>query len=102
MTEEMTTPTRRRNLTGAALRTLLPLALVCVGIGYVLDISNIAPWEVWGEVGEWVGDMWFALFGTIPSIGEAFLKVGQWLLMGAVVGVPVWFVFFLSRRMLKR
>lgn len=84
------------------LRTALPLFLISLAIGYVLDVSNLSPLQVWAGVGDWFANSWMSIFGSLPDIGAVILRIGQWVLMGALIGVPIWAVFVLSGKMLGR
>jgi hypothetical protein len=83
-------------------RTALPLIFVSLLVGFALDMSGLSPLGLWRGLLDWFVQSWIDLFGHLPSLGAAFLKIGSWLLMGAAIAVPVWLIVILSRRMLGR
>jgi len=78
---------------------ILRVALISVIVGIVLAAFNINP-----------GDLWQDFFGTLTAVwGEAFETVTrlvrgsvQYLLLGAIIVVPVWIVIHLIRSLGKR
>ncbi|WP_420560833.1 DUF6460 domain-containing protein [Tepidicaulis sp.] len=70
---------------GPILPTLIKLILASVGVGIVLAIFGIEPWQLWED-----------FLGTISRVWEMGFNLIDWsftyFLLGAVIVLPIWLV----------
>ena len=76
-------------------RTLLRLALACLLVGLVLNVLGVSPQELLGRLG-----------GTVFGIFETVVRLITWtvpyILIGAVVVVPIWLILLVWRKVRGR
>lgn len=70
---------------GPILPTILKLVLASVGVGIVLAIFGIEPWQLWED-----------FLGTIVRVWDMGLGLVDWsftyFLLGAIVVLPIWLI----------
>lgn len=73
-----------------ALSTIIKIAIVSLVVGFVISFFGLTPQSVLQALGS-----------TVRDVFEAVLNLFRWafeyILIGAVVVVPIWLVFFLLR-----
>ena len=72
------------------LSTALKIAIACLIVGLILSAFGIDPWQLYGRVGDVAGD---AAAAASSFIGWAW----RYIVIGAVIVVPLWLVIFLLR-----
>lgn len=72
------------------LSTALKIAIACLVVGLILSAFGINPWQLYGRVGEYADDAARALSGFIAW-------AWRYIVIGAVVVVPLWLLIFLLR-----
>jgi len=73
----------RRFLGGSPLAVLIKLALLSILVGFVLTVMGLNPYNILESVRR--------LFVSIYNLGfEAFDWLWRYLLLGAVIVVPIW------------
>ncbi|MCU0893765.1 MAG: DUF6460 domain-containing protein [Rhodospirillales bacterium] len=72
------------------LSTALKVAFACLVVGLVLSAFGIDPWQLYGRFGDLAGDAAAAVAGFI---GWAW----PYVVVGAVIVVPLWLAMFLLR-----
>jgi hypothetical protein len=75
-----------------SLGTVIKLALACLVVGLILAALNVTPADLWARVSGMVMGLWRAAQGLL---GWA----GSYMLLGALVVLPIWLVLYLWRRM---
>ena len=75
--------------------TVVKLAVASLIVGLFLGFFDIDPRELLADFGETVQQ----IFSVVASVVEWMVK---YLLLGAVVVVPVWLIFFLIGRVKRR
>jgi len=75
--------------------TIIKLAIASLFVGLFLGFFDIDPRELLAEFGDTVQK----IFSVVASIVEWGVK---YVLLGAVVVVPIWLIFFLIGRMRGR
>ena len=75
--------------------TVVKLAVASLIVGLFLGFFDIDPRELLADFGETVQQ----IFSVVASVVEWIVK---YLLLGAVVVVPVWLIFFLIGRVKRR
>lgn len=70
--------------------TVLKVAIVCLIVGLILSAFGVDPWQVYGRVGALADD---ALAGAAGFISWAW----GYIVIGAVIVVPIWLALFLLR-----
>jgi hypothetical protein len=92
----MTTPTRWENnaitrfFGGPPLSVILRLILLSILIGVILQVLGLDPWNIFESLRGLVLRVWDMGF-------DAVRWLWRYLLMGAVVVVPIWLVIRLMR-----
>ncbi len=75
----------RRFLGGSPLAVLIKLALLSILVGFVLTVLGLDPRNILWSIEE--------LFRSIFNLGfEAFEWLWRYLLLGAVIVIPIWLV----------
>lgn len=72
------------------LATALKIALACLIVGLILSAFGIDPWSLYGRVGDLADD---AAAAAGSFIGWAW----PYVVIGAVIVVPLWLLIFLLR-----
>ena len=72
------------------LSTVLKVAFACLVVGLILSAFGIDPWQLYGRVGGMADDAAAAVAGFV---GWAW----RYVVVGAVVVVPLWLAIFLLR-----
>lgn len=72
------------------LATALKIALACLVVGLILSVFGIDPWQLYGRAGNLAQDAAGAVGGFV---GWAW----RYVVIGAVVVVPLWLAIFLLR-----
>jgi hypothetical protein len=72
------------------LATALKIAVVCLVVGLILSAFGVDPWSLYGRAGEFVDDAAAAVAGFV---GWAW----RYIVIGAVIVVPLWLLVFLLR-----
>ncbi len=72
------------------LSTALKIAIACLIVGLILSAFGIDPWQLYGRFGDIAGD---AAEAVTVFIGWAW----RYIVIGAVIVVPLWLVIFLLR-----
>ncbi len=75
--------------------TAVKLAVASLIVGLFLGFFDINPRELLADFGETVQQ----IFSVVASVVEWMVK---YLLLGAVVVVPIWLIFFLIGRVKRR
>lgn len=63
-------------------RTLVKLVIISVVVGFVMTMLGLSPWDLVRWIEHGVGDLWRSGFAAIG-------RVGDYLLVGAMIVVPV-------------
>lgn len=74
----------------SVLSTALKIAFACLIVGLILSLFGIDPWQLYGRVGDMADDAAGAVAGFI---GWAW----RYIVIGAVIVVPLWLLIFLLR-----
>jgi hypothetical protein len=72
------------------LSTTLKIAFACLVVGLILSVFGIDPWQLYGRAGDLAHDAAGAVAGFV---GWAW----RYVVIGAVVVVPLWLAVFLLR-----
>jgi hypothetical protein len=72
------------------LSTTLKIAFACLVVGLILSVFGIDPWQLYGRAGDLAHDAAGAVAGFV---GWAW----RYVVIGAVVVVPLWLAIFLLR-----
>jgi hypothetical protein len=75
----------RRFLGGSPLAVLIKLALLSILIGFVLSVFGFNPYNIVQSVRDLV-------LGIYDLCFEAFNRLWRYLLLGAVIVIPIWLV----------
>jgi hypothetical protein len=92
----MTTPTRWKNNSisrffgGPPLSVIFRLILLSILIGVILQVLGLDPWNIFESLGRLVLRVWDMGF-------DAVRWLWRYLLLGAVVVVPIWLIVRLMR-----
>lgn len=92
----MTTPTRWENnyvtrfFGGPPLSVIFRLILLSILIGVILQVLGLDPWNIFESFGRLVLQVWDMGF-------DAVRWLWRYLLLGAVVVVPIWLIVRLMR-----
>lgn len=74
---------------GHVARTVIGLLVACFIVGAVLTFIGVDPVDFWRGIGRRIGDAFSAIF----SLGwGAFATVGSFILIGAIIVLPIWVV----------
>jgi hypothetical protein len=70
--------------------TIIKLAIACLVVGFALATLHLDPKDVLTQIGHWAKSLaeW-----SVNMFGHAF----SYILLGAVVVLPIWLVFYLLR-----
>jgi hypothetical protein len=66
-------------------RTITKLVIVSVVVGFVLSMMGLSPWDLVRFIDDGIRDLWRSGF-------RALGRVGDYLLVGAMIVVPVFIV----------
>ena len=66
-------------------RTLVKLIVVSLIVGFVMTVFGLTPWSIIYGVRDFVLNIWYSGFHALGSIGD-------YLLAGAVIVIPVFIV----------
>ncbi len=75
--------------------TVIKLALACLVVGLILSVLGVTPADLLEKVSGLALGLWDAVRGTL---GWA----GSYMLLGALVVLPIWLARYLWRRMNQR
>ena len=71
------------------IRTLVQLVIASVVVGAIFSFMGVSPREFWSGIYD-------TFQGIISSLGESFtevvLTIGQYLLIGAAIVIPIWLI----------
>lgn len=70
--------------------TALKVAIICLIVGLILSAFGIDPWQLYGQVGAITDD-------AVAAVAGFAAWAWKYVLIGAVVVVPIWLVLFLLR-----
>jgi len=89
----------KRLFGGSPASVSIKLALASVVVGLVLSLLHIEPQMLWLDFFGAIADAWAQFWGLGWS---ALVSASQYLLMGAVIVVPIWLAFRLARAVFFR
>ncbi|MCC5996015.1 MAG: hypothetical protein JJU18_06555 [Oceanicaulis sp.] len=103
-TPDATPPTPARRTFWQRLVAIRPsdivlLLVLCVIVGLVLAAFRIDPADLWVDFFGAVGRAWSAFF---DSLGSTLRWAVQYLLLGAVIVVPIWIAWRLIKAFSRR
>ena len=81
--------TRGRYFGGSAAGTLIKLVIASVFVGAALSFLGLSPFAFWRSVVDGVRNL-IAAIGS--SFGEIAVNLATYLVLGAVIVVPIWLV----------
>ncbi|HSO41926.1 MAG TPA: DUF6460 domain-containing protein [Rhodospirillales bacterium] len=70
--------------------TALKVAIACLIVGLVLSAFGIDPWSLYGRVGD-IAD------NAVAAVGGFIGWAWRYVVIGAVIVVPLWLLIFLLR-----
>lgn len=72
------------------LSTALKVAIACLIVGLILSAFGVDPWSLYGRVGDVAGD-------AAEAVGAFIGWAWPYVVVGAVIVVPLWLLIFLLR-----
>ncbi|MGV1751079.1 DUF6460 domain-containing protein [Agrobacterium sp. CG674] len=66
-------------------RTIIKLLVVSLIVGFVMAVFGLTPWNIISGVRDFILDIWHSGFRALGSIGD-------YLLAGAVIVIPVFII----------
>ncbi|QNL19368.1 hypothetical protein HXX25_08595 [Hyphobacterium sp. CCMP332] len=98
-----TTPPERKSriqrLLSVTPGDILRVALISVIVGIVLAAFNINPGDLWQDFFGTLAEVWGEAFETVTRLARGSV---QYLVLGAVLVVPIWLVVHIIRSLGKR
>ncbi|GAB5501539.1 DUF6460 domain-containing protein [Pyruvatibacter sp.] len=70
---------------GSPPAVILKIVIASVCIGLLLDLTGMSPESIWEDAFATIGDIWGLAIGW-------FAWAGKFLVMGAIIVVPIWIV----------
>ncbi len=77
-------------MTRTIISTALKVAIVCLIVGLILSAFGVDPWQLYGRVGALVND-------AAAAIPRFVSWAWRYIVIGAVIVVPIWLALFLLR-----
>ncbi len=75
---------------GPPIWVILRLLVVSLVVGIVLSVLDIRPFEIWYAARDMARYVWYMGF-------DAFGRLGQYLIVGAIIVIPIWLVMRILR-----
>jgi hypothetical protein len=72
------------------LSTALKVAIACLIVGLILSAFGIDPWQLYGRIGAVADDAFAAVLGFLQW-------AWRYIVIGAVIVVPLWLMLFVLR-----
>jgi uncharacterized membrane protein len=78
---------------------LVILFFLCVLVGLILAFFNVDPADLWVDFFATVGEAWQSFF---EGLGDIVVNALRYFLLGAVVIVPIWFIWHVLKAVTRR
>ncbi len=95
MSEDTKTPARSKLVSGSAARTAIYLILASMLVGFVLATLGLNPIDFWQGLVRGIGNL---VEGLINLGWGAIYSVVQYIVLGAVIVIPIWLFIKLTNR----